>query len=224
MQHKDVMPAYYDILSAEDQFGYNKLRQSVGSEDNRYNRNRRLVKFSDMLNEIRTYCEEMQVDTWKRYLVCGICWFSGCLAINTRQLTLLLAKSKSSINGALAKMGYTTRSGECNELLNAIPYLRGNSRELRQWTVRQRLTNVLSPLEGPCEQSWTPCEPVVVPRPVTPVANLDCQDIYFPEEWEFEPQENNWQQDYPACEPFEEDWSKMQDADEFGFLDSRCAM
>ena len=219
MQNKNVLPAYYDILSPEDKCRYDDLRQSVGSEDNRYNRNRRLVKFSDMLNEIRAYCEHMMADTWKRYLVCGICWFNGCLAINTRQLTLLLAKSKSSINGALAKMGYTTRAGECNELLNAIPFLRGNSRESRQWTVRERLNTILSPIEAPCED---PCE--CVPRAITPEIEVNNQYPEMPAPWEFEPQADGWGYDDLGYQSYEEDWRKMQDVDEGCFLGSGFAM
>ena len=80
---------------------------------------------------------------WKRYLVCGICWINDDVAINTRQLRILLGKSKSTINGAFAKMGYETMPFRNNEeLLEKIPFLRGNFNEKRQWTVRRLIMNM----------------------------------------------------------------------------------
>jgi hypothetical protein len=79
-------------------------------------------------------------DDWKRCLVCGVMWLPGSIAINTRQLRLLIDKCKSSINGSLHRMGYssaTSRGDTSRQLIEYVPKLRGNFNELRQWTVRQ---------------------------------------------------------------------------------------
>lgn len=133
-------PEFIDILSSEDRKLYEELQQNVGSPDYRYNRNRRLSTLRDILDYIRDYCERDDIDAWKRYLVCGICWMKDCIAINTRQLRLLISKSKSAINGAFAKMGYVTvptKGIEESLLLDAIPFLSGHYPELRQWTIRK---------------------------------------------------------------------------------------
>ena len=136
---RDAKPMYYDILTEKDQRGYDELRLSVSSAENRYRRNKRLEVFRDMLAQIRSYCEQSDEGFASRCLVCGVCWIGERLAINTRQLKLLLAKSKSSINGALMKMGYGTAHGkelESAEVANLIPFLGGRAAELRQWTIR----------------------------------------------------------------------------------------
>jgi hypothetical protein len=135
-------PPFYEFLTDDDKGGYDSLRGSVASSDRRYNRNRRIATFQEMITIIRSYCESGESwDAWKRYLVCGICWGTHEIAINTRQLRLLLAKSKSSINGVFAKMGYESvalNTKESPDVLTKIPFLQANAHESRQWTVRRK--------------------------------------------------------------------------------------
>ena len=134
-------PKFLEFLSDEDQKHYEELRLKVGSPDNRYTRNRRLETLRSSLNSIREFCIRKDEDDWRRCLVCGIYWFdNGDIAINIRQLHLLIMKSKSTINGALAKMGYETipTKGEDADRLNeAIPFLAQQYNEFRQWTIRK---------------------------------------------------------------------------------------
>lgn len=133
-------PLYIDLLSAEDQIEFTELQNRVGSPDNRYNRNKRLATLNESFDLIKRFCAKGDEDDWKRYLVCGICWVQNGIAINTRQLRVLIAKSKSTINGALAKMGYATvptKGEDASQLLSIIPYLKGHFSELRQWTIRK---------------------------------------------------------------------------------------
>jgi hypothetical protein len=100
-----------------------------------------LATLQECFDEIRTFCLRRESDDHLRCLVCGIFWFdSGELGINTRQLRILLAKSKSSINGALAKMKFITlptKEHERDRLIAALPALRGDWLEVRQWTIRR---------------------------------------------------------------------------------------
>lgn len=134
------IPEFIDILSSEDRKLYDLLQHNVGSPEFRYNRNRRISTLLDIFECIREFCEHEEKDQWKRYLVCGMCWFKNCIAINTRQLKLLISKSKSAINGAFVKMGYQTiptKGEEAEILLKKIPFLSHRYSDLRQWTIRR---------------------------------------------------------------------------------------
>lgn len=138
MESKSSIP-YLKILVAQDQEEYFKLRSEVGSEKHRYQRFRRVDTFDSILLEIKKYCIRHDNDDWKRCLVCGICWLSGCLAVNVKQLSLLIQKSKSNINGVFSKLGYITDNKQANlrrDLIETLPILRGNHIEQKFWTIR----------------------------------------------------------------------------------------
>jgi hypothetical protein len=89
--------------------------------------------------------------------VCGICWIPDGIAINTRQLRLLVGKCKSSINAMFQNIGYatipTTRDYGTT-LVELLPVLKDNFSELRKWTVRFSKPFVdapAAPLGGPGE-------------------------------------------------------------------------
>lgn len=148
-------PLYVDLLSPEDQVAFCELQNRVGSPDNRYNRNKRLATLNESFELIRKFCAKGDDEDWKRYLVCGICWVPNGIAINTRQLRVLIAKSKSTINGALAKMGYATvptKGEDASQLLAMIPYLKGHFSELRQWTIR-KIVSFMSPKPELCPKA-----------------------------------------------------------------------
>lgn len=137
------LPGFYDLLSDSDKEGYNQLRTALSSKNCRNRRNKRLETFSEMLNAIHTYAIRNDDSDWKRCLVCGVLWLSNGIAINTRQMRLLIDKCKSSINGSLHRMGYsavTCRGDTSNQIVELIPMLKNNFPELRQWTVRQMST------------------------------------------------------------------------------------
>lgn len=134
-------PEYINFLSIEDKELYEHIQKNVSSQNFRYKRNRQLVILTDALNSIRKYCEKDEEGKWKRYLVCGICWFDDYIAINTRQLQLLISKSKSSINWSLSKMGYITvkiKNNGATKLVKAIPFLSLSTKEFRKWSLRKK--------------------------------------------------------------------------------------
>lgn len=138
----DTAPNFFDLLTETEQTEYYELRTVVGSPDNRYNRNKRLETFLEILDHIKHYCVRCDENDWKRCLVCGVCWMDDSIAINTRQLRQLINKSKSTINGALAKMGYVTiptKGEDAQQLTDSIPFLRGHFLEMRQWTIRRKI-------------------------------------------------------------------------------------
>ena len=135
-------PYYFEFLSPEDQKQYKEMKERISSSEKNFKKNKRIECFQDALDCIQQFCVRNDGEDWKRYLVCGICWMDQDIAINTRQLRILIDKCKSSINGALSKMGYGTlpiKSQISANLVNYIPYLKGNFVEQRQWTVRRKV-------------------------------------------------------------------------------------
>jgi hypothetical protein len=132
-------PLYFRLLLQHEKFEYEALQARLADPNHRYNRNRRLDTFQDMLEEIREFCEGP--DSWRRCLACGVCWGSDFVGTNTQQLRFVLGKSKSSINGVFAKMGLDISAGrdsDISELTARIPFLKGRLQEVRQWTIRRK--------------------------------------------------------------------------------------
>ena len=134
-------PEYWDILSEEDRKQYQKMQQDFSSGVLKRVRNSRAETFDEILEIIKKFCVKNDDEDWKRYLVCGVCWMDSAIAINTRQLRLLVCKCKSSINGSLQKMGYTTNMAHSESwkiLFPKIPLLKDHFPELRKWTIRYK--------------------------------------------------------------------------------------
>jgi hypothetical protein len=146
---EDENPLFLEMLSAEDREEFEVLRKRLGSRENRYNRNKRLVTLQESLDSIKAFCIRGRDDDSFRCLACGICWLDdGEIAINVRQLRVILAKSKSTINGALAKLKFITvptKDDDAARLYRAIPYLKGHYLEMRQWTIRKKHSLCQSP-------------------------------------------------------------------------------
>jgi hypothetical protein len=139
----DQDPMFFSLLDDDDQRRYLDMRSVLRNSEKRYKRNKRIESLQDSLDTIQEFCVRNLPDDWKRSLVCGVCWMGQEIAVNTRQLRLLVNKCKSSINGALSKMGYGTapvKSVMTQSLLAYIPYLKGNFVEQRQWTVRRKVS------------------------------------------------------------------------------------
>jgi hypothetical protein len=134
-------PDYWDYLSDADKIDYSRLQRDFAGKIGvaKQVRNNRLGTFDGIIGCVRHFAERGDDNDWRRFLVCGVCWLDNGIAVNTRQLRLLLSKCKSSINGSLQKMGYTTNvsHSESWKILSPhIPLLKDHFSELRQWTIR----------------------------------------------------------------------------------------
>ena len=135
----EFRPKFFEMLDEADQEKYRELRATLSSQMCRNRRGKRLETFGEMLGAIKNFCVRNDENDWKRCLVCGVCFFPTGIGINNRQLSILIDKCKSSINGSLQKMGYTamqSRNESSESLTKAIPILKDNFNELREWTVR----------------------------------------------------------------------------------------
>jgi hypothetical protein len=105
---EQVLPAYWELMGESDHAAYLTLRQTVSSSAWKHCRHHSNEVNRDILNTIHTFVIRSDADDWKRALVCGICWLRELIAINTRQLRLLVLKCKSSINAMFQNIGYVT--------------------------------------------------------------------------------------------------------------------
>lgn len=137
----NTTPQYWDLLPDQDKTTYMQLKHDFTAGNVKRVRNGRLETFDGILESIRHFAVRGDENDWKRYLVCGVCWMENAIAINTRQLRLLVSKCKSSINGSLQKMGYSTNMSHSESwkiLFPHIPMLKDHFAELRQWTIRYK--------------------------------------------------------------------------------------
>lgn len=134
-------PNHWDLLNEDDKEIYRQISAALSAPTSKNKRNKKIDDFTEVIVAIERFENTDEKDRWKRCLVCGVCQLSNGIAVNITQLKRLVFKCKSSINGSLKGMGYDTvvsKTSACEELLEAIPYLRNNTTELRQWTVRLR--------------------------------------------------------------------------------------
>ncbi|OHS98611.1 hypothetical protein TRFO_34982 [Tritrichomonas foetus] len=152
MNEENVLPDQneyeyaFNLLSESDKNQYIKIKERCNTKEFRYNRNLRMKSFSDLLDELRVFCERHDEDDWKRFLACGVCWFDGKdLGVNNNQLMILTGKSKSTINDNLSKFGYTTvpiNMQNKHLICDKIPFFNKHVNEMRKWTYRRKKNKV----------------------------------------------------------------------------------
>lgn len=137
-----TLPNYFDRLSDLDKKTYICLRNAFSQPSCKNRRNKSSETFSEIVKALKAFVVQNNAGDVDRALVCGICFLGEAIAINTRQLRLLISKCKSSINGSFQALGYgTVPSGsDCTAaLIRFFPFLKDNFSELRQWTIRQKI-------------------------------------------------------------------------------------
>lgn len=173
------LPMFFNLLSAEDKRTYADLRTELWSLENKFKRNKRLSSLQKSIDKIHEFCIKHNSDDWKRCIVCGIAWLDEDIAINIRQLKLLVNKCKSSINGALLKMGYessTSKNDGFKKLLEYIPYLRGNFNEQRMWTIRRKAMFTPAPQRFDIPQYFMDSTFSQTPQPLLQLFGINTYD------------------------------------------------
>lgn len=139
-------PKHWNLLTKADQEHYIYLQKNLSSPACKNRRNHSKETFGNILSTIKKFVQRNDENDWKRALVCGVGWIDNVIAVNTRQLRLLIAKCKSSINGSFQALGYgavPTSTDTNGTLTNLFPTLKNDFAELRQWSVRQESSKTI---------------------------------------------------------------------------------
>ena len=140
--NRKTHPMFFELLSPDDQDEYELVRERFSSQSRHQRSKGEEDPFDGLLKTLKSYVVRGNDEDSIRSLVCGVAWLSSGLAINTQQLSIVLNRCKSSINGSLKTLGYgTVPNGAlcCRELLTLFPFLGNQFPLLRQWTVRQKI-------------------------------------------------------------------------------------
>lgn len=159
-------PLFWEVLSEVDKERFNRMRSALASPACKHRRHHTAQINNDILSAIKSFVVRNDQDDWRRALVCGIYWMPDGIAINTRQLRILLSKCKSSINALFQNLGYTTTPASsefASALVRIFPMLKDNFPELRKWT--QRVAGVPKQQGQKQEGSAEGAQQVVMPPP-----------------------------------------------------------
>lgn len=143
-------PMYWENLSDIDKLGYENLQKDIANTIAISGRYKFTKTFQNIVDLIRAYIVRNNSTDKIRSLVCGIVWMSDSLALNTRQLTTLIGKCKSSVNAGFQSMGYVTVPMEANsakELAAIFPFMRTSICLMRQWTLRKLSSKPVLPVK-----------------------------------------------------------------------------
>jgi hypothetical protein len=142
MQARSPFPKYWELLTPEDQAAYLSLQHILANPGRSTRRQKGVHAFAEVLEQVKSFVAMKDDTDWKRSIVCGLYCsnLDSSIALNTRQLRLLISKCKSSINSSFQLLGYRiiASGNDCAAVvLNYFPILRENFADFRQWTVRQ---------------------------------------------------------------------------------------
>lgn len=146
----DRRAVIFEQLTAEDRAEFEAMRKQLEEPIHKNRRNKSTELFGDVIDRVKRYVMRGDADEWKRAFVCGICWIQDTIAINTRHLRLLVVKCKSSINNYFKNMNYGTvpaTSDAGTALARYFPFLKDNYQEMRQWSVRKKMSLTPQPAD-----------------------------------------------------------------------------
>ena len=168
------IPLYWERLNESDQKEYLMLQSRFSSSSCKNRRNKSNETFASIIDSIHSYIFRGDGNEYNRSLVCGLIFLNQMVTIdkdkyknqevkkdyivtNTKQLKILLNKSKSSLNGSFHQIGYELTEdfednpffGDVSKLNKEIPTMPAVIGKLfpefdnqynivRQWTIRER--------------------------------------------------------------------------------------
>jgi hypothetical protein len=132
-----MCPNRWTGLCADDQREFLRLCGSFREDVPVHLRDQRFSSFLQELLMLLQFIERSPIGFEERSLLVGVAFSGPFICVNTRQLTTLVGRCKSSINGSFQQLGYVgMKSKACDYLLSVLPSLVKQPTLLRQWTVR----------------------------------------------------------------------------------------
>jgi hypothetical protein len=131
-------PPACESLTPDEKEAFKALQAELGSADLRYARHCQLRTFTHALARLFAFCHLTEANRSRRYRACGICELSRGVAVNTRELTGVLHRSKSLVNALFVRIGFVPMQpsdADIRELGTMIECL--DPTVLRNWTVRR---------------------------------------------------------------------------------------
>lgn len=141
----DTQRGMYNSLSLSSQNEIKDFYRSLGDTlQKRYHRHNRGNDFVEFLRRVDSFLNseiDQQVRAKKAYIIGIANLKDGSYIINARHLRIFTLKSKSSINGGFAKIGYcpAVKNREDNRIQTFFGNLLASYYHLRQWTIREKL-------------------------------------------------------------------------------------
>lgn len=135
-------PRHWDLLEEIEQEEYRALQAKVSAQSNRNRRNKSAETFNEILESVKAFVMKEDGREWKRALVTGLFWVTCFIVVNTKQLCILLQRSKSSINSSFQALGYSAPADgldTTNLIINCFDCFKNDYNELRQWTLRAKV-------------------------------------------------------------------------------------
>ena len=133
-------------LSDTDREKYLQLRRAFSSSACRNQRNSRGRTFERLLTLVRDFVFSSPHGKTKRSLACGIFWLpDGTIAINTKNLGILMDRCKSSLNGLFKSIGYLpvpNNKDAVRDFVESHKDLGISFADLRKWSIRGRASDI----------------------------------------------------------------------------------
>jgi hypothetical protein len=143
---KSDRPRSWDLLTAEDQRQYERLRQDLQPLSSHIRRRDLGRVFGGVINQIHSYAIHNDPDDWKRCLACGLVWLDpnadSAFAVRTSQLCVLTTRGRSSLNVCFQALGYAVTPLSVSHgasFVKIFPFMRTYPNQMREWTVRTKI-------------------------------------------------------------------------------------
>ena len=139
MQQINENPDFLSILSDSDREEYEKLKTIIQSAPQKFS------NLNELLSILKNFCIRGDNSDGQRCSVIGICWLKdGSIAININNLSFLTGFNKNILNAEFSNSNFLP-SAFSTELIEKIPSLAGNTKDLRMWCVRKLHTQTPKP-------------------------------------------------------------------------------
>jgi hypothetical protein len=126
---------WYQITQDERQ-EYLRLRTAF-RDQNKLSKDHRTRTFSEELHMLLEFIERSRDGGEGRSIILGLAFAGQYICVNTRQMSHLFGRCKSTINGCFQQIGYISMKTKWMECVAAVlPSLAGDPSSLRQWTAR----------------------------------------------------------------------------------------
>jgi hypothetical protein len=172
---------FLETLSEADQAKYLQLYTLLHIPACKNRRHKGMTMFGTCIEWVKEFVMRHDNDDANRGRVSGIFWFKDAIAINIHQLSLLTGRCKSSLNGSFSLLNYGTVPNGCEaakSLTTIFPELAHNFQQLRQWTVRKKMT--LTPTPRPMALVVDSCAPHHLTPPVPMLPSVFSPPDYAP--------------------------------------------